>query len=137
MNDALTKLSNTDIETLIAGLRSGRLAAPFTELQVSRVVPTALSAAVREALTGLHAQGFCAEQIATVLELIEHDRKEGRISEPPIDLVSSGPEAPGITNRDTYVVVRELFTHAQESVLVVGYAVYQGQQVFQSLAKRM
>ena len=53
------------------------------------------------------------------------------------DLVTSGPETQGITNRDTSVVVRELFAHAQESVLVVGYAVYQGQHVFEALAKRM
>jgi hypothetical protein len=43
-----------------------------------------------------------------------------------IDLVTTGPEPGGITNRDTSVVVRELFAHAKESVLVVGYAVYQG-----------
>jgi phosphatidylserine/phosphatidylglycerophosphate/cardiolipin synthase-like enzyme len=51
--------------------------------------------------------------------------------------VTSGPEAPGVTNRDTAVVVRELFAHARNSVLVVGYAVYQGQRVFQALADRM
>jgi hypothetical protein len=34
-------------------------------------------------------------------------------------------------------VVHELFAHANESVLVVGYAVYQGQRVFQALADRM
>jgi len=137
MNKTFTKLSSKDLEMLIAALRSQRIAAPFTGLQVSRVVPMVLVTAVREALIKLHAQGFSAEQIATVLELIEQDRKEGRPPELPIDLVTSGPEAPGITNRDTSVVVRELFAHAQESVLVAGYAVYQGQQVFQSLAKRM
>jgi phosphatidylserine/phosphatidylglycerophosphate/cardiolipin synthase-like enzyme len=35
------------------------------------------------------------------------------------------------------VVVRELFAHAEQSVLLVGYAVYQGQQVFRALADRM
>lgn len=35
------------------------------------------------------------------------------------------------------VVVRELFAHAQQSVMVAGYAVYQGQRVFQALADRM
>ena len=51
--------------------------------------------------------------------------------------MTTGPEAPGISNRDTSVVVRELFAHAQQSVLVAGYAVYQGQRVFQALADRM
>lgn len=137
MNEAFTKLSNTDLRTLIAALRSGRVATPYSGLQVSRVVPSALSTVVREALTQLDAQGFSPEQIATVLGLIELDRTNGLNSELPIDLVTSGPEAPGITNRDTSVVIRELFAHAKKSVLVVGYAVYQGQQVFESLAKRM
>lgn len=137
MNDAFSKLSSTDLQTLIAALRSGRVATPYSGLQVSRVVPAALGTSVRTALLELEANGFSPEQIAMVLGLIELDRKHDRVPELPIDLVTSGPEAPGITNRDTSVVVRELFAHAKKSVLVVGYAVYQGQQVFESLANRM
>ena len=51
-----------------------------------------------------------------------------------VDLVCTGPEAPGTANRDTGVVVRELFSSACDSVLVAGYAVYQGREVFRSLA---
>src|SRR5262249_34291790 len=54
-----------------------------------------------------------------------------------IDLVTTGPEAPGIANRDTRVVVRELFAHAESAVLLAGYAVYQGKSVFEALADRM
>lgn len=127
MNDAFTKLSNSDLQTVIAALRSGRLSSPYTGLQVARVVPAAVSACVRTAFVELEAAGFSGEKIATVLSLIEADRMRGRTTELPIDLVTSGPEAPGISNRDTSVVVRELFAHAKKSVLVVGYAVYQGQ----------
>jgi phosphatidylserine/phosphatidylglycerophosphate/cardiolipin synthase-like enzyme len=137
MNDAFTKLSDTDLQTVIAALRSGRLRSPYTALQVARVVPAAISASVRTAFLELEAAGFSGDQIATVLSLIEADRTRDRTTELAIDLVTSGPEAPGVSNRDTSVVVRELFAHAQKSVLVVGYAVYQGQQVFESLAKRM
>lgn len=137
MNDAFTKLSNTDLQALIAALRSGRLSSPYTGLQVARVVPGAIFAFVRTAFMELEAAGFSGDQIATVLSLIESDRMRGRTTELPIDLVTSGPEAPGVSNRDTSVVVRELFAHAKKSVLVVGYAVYQGQQVFEALAKRM
>jgi phosphatidylserine/phosphatidylglycerophosphate/cardiolipin synthase-like enzyme len=137
MNDDLVKLSDRDLRALITALRSGRVKPPYSVLQVSRIVPAALSTGVHEALENLEVQGFSSEQIASVLELIELDRKNGRIPEVPIDLVTSGPEAPGITNRDTSVVVRELFAHAKKSVLIVGYAVYQGQQVFQALANRM
>jgi len=137
MNDAFAKLSDTDLQTLIAALRSGRVAAPYSGLQVSRVAPASLGNSVRAVLTELEAKGFSPDQIAIALGMIELDRKHARISESPIDLVTSGPEAPGITNRDTSVVVRELFTHAKVSVLLVGYAVYQGQHVFETLANRM
>jgi len=54
-----------------------------------------------------------------------------------VDLVWTGPEAPEAPSRDTSVVVRELFSSATESVLVAGYAVYQGRDVFRALADRM
>ena len=55
-----------------------------------------------------------------------------------LELVTTGPDVPGIANRDTSVVVRELFANAPTSpYLVAGYAVYQGQRVFQALADRM
>jgi phosphatidylserine/phosphatidylglycerophosphate/cardiolipin synthase-like enzyme len=54
-----------------------------------------------------------------------------------VDLVTTGPDAGGIANRSTAVVVSDLFRNAQESVLIAGYAVYQGQKVFQALAERM
>ena len=53
-----------------------------------------------------------------------------------IELVTTGPDVAGIAHRDTSVVVRELFANARESVLVAGYAIYQGQRVFQALADR-
>ena len=109
MTATFTKLSDTDLQALIAALRSGRVESPFSAIQVSRVVPQTLSATIREALVALDTQGFTSQQVATVLELIASDRSGARITEPPIDLVTSGPEAPGITNRETAVVVRELF----------------------------
>jgi phosphatidylserine/phosphatidylglycerophosphate/cardiolipin synthase-like enzyme len=82
-------------------------------------------------------QGFAPRQLAVVLELIAKDRSQRPVLEEVIDLVTTGPETANATNRDTSVVVRELFTHAERSVLVAGYAVYQGQHVFAALADRM
>lgn len=137
MTDDFSRLSNTDLQALIMALRTGRVAVPYSILQLTRVVPAAIANCVRDRLIALREKGFTPQQISVVLELIACDRKADRFSETQIDLVTSGPEAPGIANRDTSVVVRELFAHAKQSVLVVGYAIYQGQQVFESLAKRM
>src|SRR5207244_1490016 len=40
-------------------------------------------------------------------------------------------------NRDTGVVVRELFGAATTEVVVAGFAIYQGREVFRRLAERM
>jgi len=137
MTAAFVKLSNTDLQSLIAGLRSGRVAAPYTELQLSRMFASGLIETVAASLTEFESIGLSSDQIVAVLELLVKDRCAGRTTESEIDLVTSGPEAPGISNRDTSVVVRELFSHAKKSVMLVGYAIYQGQRVFEALAQRM
>ncbi|MCR9293802.1 MAG: DISARM system phospholipase D-like protein DrmC [bacterium] len=137
MTPALIGLSTNDIQTLISAISSGRLAAPFSELQLSRVLPKPLCHYVATDLQALSTKGFTPNQIADVLCLIRDDRNSRDAREPAIDLVTSGPEADGVSNRDTAVVVDEMFKHAENSVLVVGYAVYQGQKVFESLANRM
>ena len=137
MTEAFSTLSDADLRELVVALKSRKVSAPYSELQISPVLSPQLAPAVCASLQELSTVGFEEQQIATTLEMLLHDRSDGWKNEPPIDLVTSGPEAPGIANRDTSVVVRELFAHAKKSVLVVGYAVYQGQQVFEALAKRM
>jgi hypothetical protein len=53
-----------------------------------------------------------------------------------LELVTSGSDIAGAT-RDTGVVLRELFTEAEHRVLVVGFAVHQGREIFAALADRM
>jgi phosphatidylserine/phosphatidylglycerophosphate/cardiolipin synthase-like enzyme len=137
MTAAFSKLSDADLRELAAALKARRVSAPYSELQVNRVLSPKLAAEVTALLQELASLGFNELQIATTLELLQRDRSDGRKGDSPIDLVTSGPEAPGIANRDTAVVVRELFAHARTSVLVVGYAVYQGASVFEALAERM
>ncbi len=83
------------------------------------------------------AEGMESRHLADCLELLCHDRRLRPVAEDLIDLVWTGPEVPGIVNRDTSVVVREMFRNARESVLIAGYAVYQGHVVFKELAERM
>ena len=138
MNDAFSRLSSKDLRLIANGLRSGRLTLPATSLQIGRIFQGEICTAVAEKLAELATFGFSAEQVAILIDSLLHDRDLFRASDPSgIDLVTSGPEAPGITNRDTSVVVREMFAHAKQSVTVIGYAVYQGQKVFEALAHRM
>ena len=137
MGNPLTQLSDADLRTLAAALKSRRLRAEYTPLKIRALIDPSRSVDTAAYLNQLFANDFTGAQIAWMLQMILEDRQSERTSEPQIDLVTSGPEADGVANRDTSVVVREMFTHAQQSVTVIGYAVYQGQQVFASLATRM
>jgi phosphatidylserine/phosphatidylglycerophosphate/cardiolipin synthase-like enzyme len=137
MISSLLLLPESDLPPLIAALRSGRLSAPFTATVIERLVGHSVSAETVEAIEQLHRIGFSELQLAAALELILQDRQRRPRLEDAIDLVTSGPEASGLANRDTAVVVRELFANAVESVLVAGYVVFQGHRVFQALADRM
>ena len=137
MTSNLTQLSAPDLDTLASALRSGRLKSPYSEPAVSRIVHDSLASSLIDDMERLTRAGFTAEQIAILLDAVRSERQSNRKPDEIIDLVTSGPEAPGITNRDTSVVVRELFAKANKSVLLAGYAIYQGSQVFQALAERM
>jgi len=72
-----------------------------------------------------------------MLSLIADGRVSSQSGGDCVDLVWTGPESPEVASRDTGVVVRELFTAATQHVLVGGYAVYQGKEIFRTLAERM
>lgn len=136
MISPLQKLSSSDLRALAEAIRSGRLDPPFTPVSVQRYLPGPDTGIVASEL-----QQFIvstnSESLALFLEVLADDRINRSQPEDVIDLVSTGPEAPGTANRDTSVVVRELFSQAKDYVLVAGYAVYQGRDVFRALAERM
>jgi len=133
----LSKLNDTDLRGLATALRTGRLTPPYNELMLARAIGTHSANIVALYLASLEQQGFHPPQIATLVDALIADRKERPAGDDFIDLVVSGPEGSSAANRDTAVVVRDLFASAEESVLVAGYAVYQGQRVFKALAGRM
>lgn len=130
-------VSTPDLSALIDALSSGRLQAPFPLLGIKRIVTATSAETISEKLNLLDGFGFSPKQISLTLNTVLAERSVKSKLEDLLELVTTGPEAPGMTNRDTAVVVRNLFSKANESVLVVGYAVFQGQQVFAELATRM
>ncbi len=135
---SVPSVNSTKIKlSLASAIRSGRLTAPFSAASLQRFSSRDDSRSVAAELEALRTNGLDLATIATMLELVAKDRRKRTRIEDAIDLVTTGPEATGAANRDTAVVVRELFANAQSEVLVVGYAVYQGQRVFAALAERM
>jgi phosphatidylserine/phosphatidylglycerophosphate/cardiolipin synthase-like enzyme len=137
MTEKLLQLCECDLREIAAALRANRLATPITAIGLQRMLASCVAGPVADELQQMAEQGFTPHQLAILLELIAKDRSRRPALEDVIDLVTTGPEAAGVTDRDTSVVVRELFAHAEKSVLVAGYAVYQGQHVFAALADRM
>jgi phosphatidylserine/phosphatidylglycerophosphate/cardiolipin synthase-like enzyme len=137
MTDHVLVLSDRDLQEVANALRSGRLAPPYSAVALERIISRELALRTVDSLDALRARGFSPEQMATTLELLRADRANRPPIEDALELVITGPDVPGVANRDTSVVVRELFANARRSVLVAGYAVYQGHKVFQALADRM
>jgi hypothetical protein len=135
--DAFDTLTDADLRALADALRSGRLAGPFTEVSVCRYCPHAKADAVAERLQQLHIEGMRPQHVALVVEAIIRARSHAPRMEELVDLVWTGPETLGVANRDTSVVVRDLFGAAEAEVLIAGFAVHQGRTVFKRLAERM
>ncbi|MBK8752324.1 MAG: phospholipase [Candidatus Competibacteraceae bacterium] len=131
------RLTEADLRQLSGALRAGRLTPPFNAVGVRRYLATEAAAAVAAELQRQHQDGLKPDHLAGLLDALAEDRAARSLWGETLDLVTSGPEAPGVALRDTAVVVRELFSTAQHSVLAVGYAVHQGRQVFRALAERM
>ena len=137
MIDVLHKLSVSDLSSLALALRSGRLSPPVSELSVKRHCGVAQASSVASSINLLVTDGMHPRHIATLFDAVIQTRKSHPTESELVELVWSGPEARGVTNRDTGVVVRELFGSALTEVIVAGFAVYQGHSLFLRLVERM
>lgn len=135
--DSIHDLAAADLRTLADALRMGRLSAPFSALGIQRYCPNGDTTTIAETLQKLSDTGATPGSIAMMLAILADGKTPNRATDDVVDLVWTGPEAPEAPSRDTGVVVRELFTAAREHVLVAGYAVYKGKEVFRALAERM
>ncbi len=137
MIPAIQSLSDTDLREIAVALQSGRLSSPFSVASLQRYCSAQTAGPVAQALQKLADEGMRAEHLALMIESLAEAKANSDDRLDGVDLVWTGPEVAGIANRDTSVVVRELFSNACQFVLVAGYAVAQGRAVFRSLAQRM
>jgi phosphatidylserine/phosphatidylglycerophosphate/cardiolipin synthase-like enzyme len=93
-------------------------------------------AVVSETAADLQTLGLSTEALGPTLSLLADEREAAARESGRVELVWTGPELPGAGSRDTLVVVRELFASAESSVLVSGFAVHQGKEIFEPLARR-
>lgn len=136
MSGSFDGLSVEALGALADALRTGRLAA-YDPVTVARHAPRDEAARVSAALEEARALGMTAPQIAHLLDQLHRERARRRAARDDIQLVWTGPEVGIAQSRDTQVVVRELFSGAEKSVLVATYRIYQWAEVFGPLADRM
>jgi phosphatidylserine/phosphatidylglycerophosphate/cardiolipin synthase-like enzyme len=134
---ALDLLTDGDLDALAGALRTGRLRGPFTPVSVVPYSPPDHAGIIAAWMQGLHEEGMRPQHLALLAETVARTRASLRQAADTVDLVWTGPETLGVANRDTGVVVRELFGSAEFEVVVAGFAVHQGREVFKRLADRM
>lgn len=134
MSRLLAGLTATDLRTLAAEAASGRLARPYSEAGLTRVLGPAHGPAAARELGRLDLEPVA---LGVTLRALAAEREANESERPRLELVWTGPEEVGAGSRDTGVVVRELFSRAERRVLVSALVVYQGKRVFEALATRM
>jgi phosphatidylserine/phosphatidylglycerophosphate/cardiolipin synthase-like enzyme len=135
--NGLLALSAADLGALKEALRTGRLPAPFLPALIEKIVPQTMAHSVSAALQRMAASGANGEGLVAALELLAAARAQHTSIDELVELVTTGPDSGAVNNRDTQVVVQDLFRSAERSVLVAGYELYQTERVFRVLAERM
>lgn len=137
MTDEFQHLTSSSLRAMADALRSGRLSPPYTAAALHVYCPGDDRSAIAGRMQQLDAEGLRPAHLVLVLDTIVQTRAREAPEGKGVDLVWSGPAAKGLANRDTGSVLRELFNSAEDEVLLAGYAVYQGRDVFRALAERM
>jgi phosphatidylserine/phosphatidylglycerophosphate/cardiolipin synthase-like enzyme len=138
--DEIRRLPLPTLRALARALEQGRLSVPCSATHLVGLVPEGREVQVAAALAAVTSTGAPAQSLAWTLHMLADERASVQAVSDCVDLVWSGPEAPGSINRDTGVVVAELFAQARTSVLIATFAVDGGEiarAIFGSLAARL
>ncbi len=136
MMEILHKLPTASLRILASSLRDGALSHGITRFVLQQIAGVQL-AELEACLMEFQKAGFQPAQIALLLEVVVKDRGQATDPTALFDLVLSGPDVPGIPTADTAAVTHRLIEEATSEVLLVSYAVHNGQRIFERLAARM
>ncbi|MFO0428104.1 MAG: DISARM system phospholipase D-like protein DrmC [Planctomyces sp.] len=137
MASALTQLNDRSLHRLLEAMASGRLSLPVSSLTLAQMVPQDQLSTLKAEFDRLQSIGLTEPVLIEWIRTVLHERERNRSANGLLELVMTGPEPPGTMIRDTGVVVRQMFLNATESIWICGFAVYQGKEIFQSLAQQM
>jgi phosphatidylserine/phosphatidylglycerophosphate/cardiolipin synthase-like enzyme len=132
---ALQGVSAAALRALAAAFRNGQLVSPTSSFAVLKVAscPSRLA----DDLQRLSAEGLSGRHLSMLLTLAADAVEAKMMRETAAELVWSGPESLYAHCRDTLVVLDELFSSAERTVLVSTYVVHQPDRVFATLGARL
>jgi phosphatidylserine/phosphatidylglycerophosphate/cardiolipin synthase-like enzyme len=132
----LHALSTVNLRALAGSLREGQLAFGVSPAAIMQLLGPGRDD-VCVCLQRLVATGMAPAHCALLIEAITEERDRAPDLAKLFELVLSGPDVAGVPTEDTAAVVNSLFMEARTEVLVVSYAVFNGEIIFETLAARM
>jgi phosphatidylserine/phosphatidylglycerophosphate/cardiolipin synthase-like enzyme len=132
----LQALPQASLRALAEALRARPLSQGLTQHQL-QMIAGPNTAGVMGYLSILAGHSLTSPQMAVVIDAIADTRESFAPFSDLVDLVLSGPDAPGVPTRDTAAVFHTLISKAEREVILAGYAVHNGRTLFAPLAQRM
>lgn len=131
-----SKLGVHSLEALAGALEAERVTGG-NPLTLHQYLPAEGCGEIGNEIDALILAGIPPRQVAHVVRAVLSERIATSAPRASIELVWTGPEGTSSTSRDTGVVVRELFMSAKKSILIAGFAIHRGREIFKELAGRM
>jgi phosphatidylserine/phosphatidylglycerophosphate/cardiolipin synthase-like enzyme len=132
----LNELPLQSLQSLAASLRDGALSGGLSRQPLQQLAGSRVNE-LHQCLNEFAQSGMTTAHMSSLIAAVAAARASTLNTSDLVELVLSGPEVTGIPTSDTASQVRKLIDSATDQVLIVGYAVYQGKQVFKRLATRM
>lgn len=134
--ESLHMLSEANLQALVLSLRHGELSREMSQVACCKLLGSA-GDAVFKSLNDLATAGMLTDQCALLVQAIVDERERAPDPARLFELVLTGPDVAGVPTEDTVAVVNMLFQEAQSEVLLISYAVFNGEAIFETLAARM
>lgn len=127
-----------ELKTIIDNLENGRWELPVNKLLLREAFNNEQTEFWHNKFSEYERMNFSKNQILYSLnDLYKHLEELSSKENDIIELVWTGPEALNSTLRDTRVVAQELFREAKNEIIVVGFAFYQGKEIFKEIATKL
>jgi hypothetical protein len=131
-----SKLGRSSLQALATALETERITSG-NPLSLQQYLAADLCAEIGNEIDVLIQAGMPPRHIASIVRAVLDERDANSTVRSTIELVWTGPGGTSSASRDTGVVVRELFMTARRTILIAGFAIHRGREIFKELADRM